>query len=94
MTKQELAEEMLRMLTSSLLETAQHDRVFSGDEFYAIKNCYEVAKPHISAPFERQWCGNLISWLNRDDITGDGELSDSFLDFMHIMIPNRMEEKG
>ena len=93
MSKREFAESMLQMLTSSLLETAQEDRVFSEDEFYAIKNCYELAKPHISTSFERQWCGHGISWLNRDGVREDGELYDSFLDFMHIMIPDRPDGK-
>ena len=91
MTTQELAEEMLRMLTSSLLETAQKDRVFSEDEFYAIKNCYKVAKPHLSLEFERQWCGNVLQWLDRDELWDKGESSDTFNDFMATMIPDKLE---
>ena len=93
MTTQELAEEMLRMLTSSLLETAQEDRVFSEDEFYAIKNCYRLAKPHLSVEFERQWCGNVLQWLDRNEVLDTGESHDTFNDFMATMIPSREEEK-
>lgn len=86
----EVAEGLLATMKGAFIEAINSSRQLTENEFHALVQCYIKAKPHLSQEFEVQWCADLLTIVDFDEIrTGEGNAPET----LQCLIENMLKSK-
>ncbi len=86
----EVAEGLLATMKGAFIEAINGSRQLTENEFHALVQCYIEAKPHLSQGFEVQWCTDLLTMVDFDEVrTGEGNAPET----LQCLVENMMKSR-